>query len=281
MRLAACFFLSLFLISSAFASADTCEDSLNHQWIELLENTRRAETLFNDRGFYYLKYWETLYNPLWSADVKRRDTLSDRRKAEGEILFARYQSEAETFFAQMEEAETEMRERLGELNKLVRLIPLSCSSRDFRLCMAPRSTDLSERLQNLIKILDLRKSLEVEFTARVQASVHDRPSDHDDFASRYQDYLLEIQTLNSIKILRLFRELREAVEIEWPGPKCCAFCQPQPGDSEQDPVLSRLRPSDQGQTGLDGRIVNNASLVKAFDEFEDGKMKEEEGYARS
>lgn len=270
----AVFFIFLFAFSFPVFSApapvdpDVCEDALSEKWISMLEDAKRAETYFMERKWHYLKYWETVYNAVWPAEIKKQDRLSDKRKAEGEVLYARYDRLAEDYLSLAEEADTELQSRLKSLRETMKSFTACCGAHEYRICMLPRAQDVAERVENLEKILDLRRSSEAEFSARIRASVQDRPSDHDDFASRYVEYLNDFEVKGSAKILFLFRELRNSLEVEWPGQKCCKLCNYAPADASQDELLSRVKPGDEKQTGLDGRIVNNASLLKAFDELE-------------
>ncbi len=268
-----CLFILCPVLNAAEPNPDACEDSLTEKWVSMLEDLKRTETFFMESKWNYLKYWETVYNPLWQAQIKKDDTLSLTRKAEGEVLFARYQQLAEDYLSLAEEADSLLRQHLNSLKTAAKLFPSCCVSHDYRVCMAPRSQDIIERAENLEKILELRKSIEIEFSARVRANVHDRPSDHDDFSSRYQNYLQDLEITGNVKILVLIRDLRESLEINWPGQKCCKLCKPVSNDLSQDPVLNRLKPDKQGQTGADGRLVNNASIVKAFERFEESKKK--------
>mgnify|MGYP001573963975 FL=1 len=205
--------------------------------------------------------------------MKKNDPLSQTRNAEGEVLFSRYQQAAEDTLSLAEEGDAELSERLNSLTDTVKKIPSCCGSHEYRQCMAPRSQDILERIEILEKNREVRKSTVVEFSARVRASVNDRPSDHDDFASRYLNYLQDLEVLGSVNFLNLIRDLRESLEMNWPGQKCCKVCKPVSTDLSQDPVLNRLKLDDQGQTGVGGRVVNNASLVKAFDRFDESKKK--------
>lgn len=275
------FFLFVFLFSPALhaenADPDSCEDRLTEKWLGMMEDVKRLEAYFMERKWHYLKYWETLYDPLWQAQVKRDDHLSEKRKAEGDVLFVRYARLAEDYLGSAEQADEMFRERMTSLYGAVKSIPSCCSGHDYRLCMGPRAQDIFERIENLDKILQLRRAVETEFSARVRASVTERPSDHDEFASRYSEYLERLESSGTVKILKLLRELRESLEVDWPGQKCCKLCVPVSTDTLQDPVLNRLKPNDQGQTGVDGRVVNNASLVKAFERFEESKTKKTAG----
>lgn len=266
-------FFSSFAAQAQAADPSSCEDQLTEKWIGMMDDVKRMETYFMERKWNYLKYWETVYNPLWQAQIRKDDQLSEKRRAEGEVLYARYSRLAEDYLSDAELADEKLTERISSLYEAVKAIPSCCSGHDFRQCMAPRSQDIFERTENFDKILQLRKTVETEFSARVRASVLERPSDHDEFSSRYLEYIERFEGSETVKILRLLRELRDSLEAVWPGQKCCALCVPVSTDTSQDPVLTRLKPNDQGQTGVDGRVVNNASVIKAFEEFEEIKKK--------
>ena len=270
------FLFAAFPLHAAEPAADSCEDSLTKKWVSMLDDLNRVETFFMESKWRYLKYWETVYNPLWQAQVKKDDQLSEKRKAEGEVLFSRYQGLAEDYLSLAEESDAGITERLTSLRNKAKAIPSCCSNHDYRQCMSPRGQDILERVDNLEKMLQLRKTTEIEFSARVRSAVNDRPSDHDEFSSRFQNYLQDLEVAGGSKILFLLRDLRESLEINWPGQKCCEICKPLSADIADDPVLNRLKPDRQGESGADGRIVNNASIVKAFEKFEESKKKKVE-----
>lgn len=274
--------LLVFLLAfSAWAaeapSPSACEDKVTAKWVQMLEDLKRFETLYTEKDWNLLKYWETVYDPLWQASLKRQDPYSQARKAEGEMLSKRYQDLAESYLALAEEARTDMKKKIKDVRQGLKDLPKCCDSADYRICMAPRRQDVEIRLDELMKFLKAERTDEDEFSSRMRASVDEKPSDHDALVARYGERFQKMETEARFKFMEKLRAVREKLEVGWPGDACCKKCTPAAQSVSNDPVLARVKPDPQGNAGVAGKIVNNASVVDAFDRFE----KQKKGQTRS
>lgn len=269
--------LTFFLFVSArpvLAEVDTlspegCEDLVTEKWLALLDNLKMLELDFFERDHRLLRYWETLYGPLWEARIRKDDIYSINRKAEGEMLYKRYDRAAEDMGALAEESNASMDGRIENMRQALREIPSCCDNAEFRMCMTRKREDISLALDDAVDFLKKRRTDEYEFSSRMRASLDERPSDHDALPHKYSDRLGKASVEGRVIFLQKVRAIREKIELDWPGPVCCSSCSKAGQAVSDDPVLKRVSPDLQGGRGVGGNIVNGSDIRKAFDRYEE------------
>ncbi len=254
-------------------TTEACGDWTTDRWLKMLEKLKRLEIDFFERERYQLQLWETLYNPLWSAENKKKDAYSATRRAEGEMLAKRYTQASEDLLLLAEEADQNLSGEIKEIRNQLKGIPFGCDGSEFRMCMTPRREEIASSLDELEKFLAQRKTSELEFTSRMRAALQDKPSEHDALEDLYHERLEKWSVESRIRFLGMMRALREKLEVDWPGDRCCALCTGRVQNTSDDPVLRRVKPDPQGNLGVQGQVVNNASLTDAFERFDREKKK--------
>ncbi len=252
---------------------DACTEKTDEKFVAMLEEVKKLDLDYFDRERNLIKHWETLYNPLWQARVKKDDPFSTSRHAEGEMLYKRYNQMQEDYLALAEEASAGMAERLEAVRESVKSLPGCCNSTAYRMCMNSWRDDLNTRVDAMEQFLKNRKTHEIEFSSRLRAALEEKPSDHDAFEDRYAEQLTKWAASSRAGFLSKIRDIREKLEVDWPGPKCCAQCTEEGQDESNDPVLKRVKPDPQGNKGVAGNIVNNSDIKAAFDRYDMEKKK--------
>lgn len=254
---------------------ETCADSLEDRRAYFLQSLRELESIFQRKQAWFLKYWDTVYGPLWKAGLNVSDPFSRAKRTEGDLLQKRYASLAEGQLQLAVETRTELKEKLAGLKRAAGDFKQCCDAADVKICLDAWLEPLLRKIDELSTIVERQETDENEFSSRMRASLDESPSDHDELADRYIERLQIFEVYARIKVNRKIAEIEEKVEYDWPVEKCCALCLESSLLTSQDPVLAQLKPDSQGITGVRGKIVNNAGLVPAFEKLE--KEKKEKG----
>lgn len=259
-----------------------CAKNVEELRTEALTALYRQEEEFRNVVWYFRKYQEMVYDPLWQAVIMRKDTFSKERKAEGEVLYQRYRLLADQTRLRGSNA---LEAVMGALEKIEKGLvhetvcdgavlqgKSSENISQFNLCMGIWNHETEDKIGKLRKLITRYKKKEEEFSELVESSLTNNPSDHDTFEDRYKDYFFETDSKTQIAFLRLSREIKERFEHTWPAERCCQVCGADQ-KTQWDPVLSQLKLDPQGAVGAAGQIVNNARLLPAFKAMEEKEKK--------
>ncbi len=270
-------FLVLLLMPANLVRADltpdACRDRLEESRQSFLQGLRELEDLYDRKQDWYLKYWDRAYTLAWQAKQKKDDLFSPARRNEGGLLSSRHDALAEGELSLAEEARGNMREKLVELRKKIPEMRKCCDAAQTQLCLEKWLEGIDRKLTDIEKLILLQETDENEFSARMRASVDESQSDHGDLPLRYAERFQNWAVLGKFRMMRKVRELDELMEYESPADSCCSHCIEKELRISNDPVLERLKPDAQGDTGVAGKIVNQASLKTAFKRYEEEKKK--------
>ena len=270
------FLLFIFMVPRLWAvdvTPEACNKGLEDLRTESLRLAVRLENEYRDRDWLYLKYWETLYVPLWDAKARLKDSLSPSRQAEGEVLSGRYEHLSGVYKESADEKTRALNATLAALKaNVAAMAGQVCAAGDMQSCLAPRITDLERRLAALEKIFSSQNEQTLLVSAAVtKAALNDKPSDHDAFEDRFFEVFKNRKMRQLPVFLGAVRNFTEKLEVDWPGESCCAYCVRENLHGEADPVFNAVKPDEQGAAGVSGNIVNQARLTKAFEEMEKEK----------
>lgn len=273
-------FSAVFLVlfsQTCCAQEETCGKNVESLRANALTALHRFDENFRNAGWNYRKYQELVYNPLWEAVVKRRDTYSKERQTEGEVLYRRYrlaadqrsglaESDLENAFREFETVKRGMVQEDSCGGALKSAKPGENISQ-FNNCMSLWNHGTGDLILAVEKLLKRYQKKQKEFSELLEAHLSDNPSEHDTFEDRYYNHFYEFDLKTQVLFLRLIHQIRERFELSWPAEECCAVCKADQ-KSRWDPVLSQVKPDPQGDAGVAGNLVNNARLKQAFERFE-------------
>lgn len=215
----------------------------------------------------YDKARETYYVPLWDAAIKKKDRFSPPLRAEGELLYQRYLSEAEAARDLAEEDSRNLFEEWESFKAGLSEISNACPLSKYRDCIevwASKIEGLSEKLQKALNALILQ---ERELTQSVAKTADETPSEHSAFGARYREIRGHWIEKYDPEVLSALRGIREELENNWAGDSCCKLCTAE-NSKEEDPVLQQIKPKSEGSKGVSGRVVNQANISQAIDELD-------------
>ena len=275
------FFVVLFLLIFApFARAsvtpEACSRNLEKTRHHALRDLSRLEKYLNEAYSQDLKSWETVYNPLWMARLKKEDRFSATLRAEGEMLYGRYRTFADDFKRLAANAQNQAGAHLESFKKQTAALTACCPVIDAQECLAYRRDEVQSETADFEKLLAKMAQEKKLFAQETEQALSENPSEHPPFGNRYAGHFERWDVKLYPEFLVRLRTLREKFEVEWPGEKCCAECTADRLGISQDPVLNALRPDPQGAKGASGKLVNGASVTAAFKEYDQSKAQSAE-----
>ena len=265
--------LVAFSISPLHASVTpaTCADDLEVKKQQALEDLRELEQAWNETHVHFIKYWETTYNPLWMAQLKREDKFSTALQADGEMLFDRYSHFAEEAKIQAQDEQEVVDQKLASFTGHIENLTNCCPVTDTKECLSFRRDEIKEELMDFTELIQKNAQDHRLLSGQIEQTLHENPSEHLPFGNRYAERFERWNVKVHPEFLMRQRMLREKLEVDWPAEKCCALCTADKLGISQDPVLNALKPDAQGSKGVSGQVVNQADVVKAFEEHDEEK----------
>ncbi len=254
------------------AGPEECRSSVESVRQKMTQHLWRLENNFVQMNWQYWRYWEVVYGPLWEARLKMKDPFSRALKAEGEVLYGRYDRLAKTYWELARSGWAETMNEFEEAGKGAELTDATCPAKPYQNCLGAWYGTLAERLKVLRDLLRYYDREQNNFAEGLRKTLEETPSDHPDFAQRYHEDLEKMVLKAHPDFFKKIREIRDSLESEWPGQKCCQLCTA----DLHDPVLEALKLDPQGSLGAGGKVVNNASVNAAFERFDQEKKQEEQ-----
>ena len=271
------FFTALFLLISrpvfAEPSPTQCSDSLEPSRVKVLKKLNEIEQSYSDMSWAALKHWETIYNPLWTAKYRTSREFAKQLQAEGQVLVNRYEHLADIYKEEAHDLSEEIFQSLNDLEGELRGMLTACSLEKFSNCIEPRISEILSHTFSLRGWIAANVQENHDFSQRVRRSLEDKPSDHPEFAFRYQEFFQDRKIRTGPQLLLHVRNIREALELDWVEEQCCGLCVL---DAAVFGESLKELPRDPAATdGVEGNVVTYFGLNDALEEY-DGESGAEE-----
>jgi hypothetical protein len=277
--------LVLLLTIPVHAAEEDCANLAETYRTDSLSRLFRLEKYYVTAAWHYRKSQETVYNPLWEANLRQKDRFSRDRRAEGEVIFRRYRAEADRLTST---ADRNARKTLREFEKLEKVWTagiycgslgpdpgLKPSQTAFDTCMSLWKNDWDQGVIELKRVLKEFQLWEGKISLAAEKTLNETPSDHAKFTDRFRDYFSEIDLRIYADFQAVTRKLRELLELRWPAGDCCRVCG---GDktAEVDPVFGLVKLDPIGSRGVDDQTYKKSSLLEAFKTMNEEEIPEKE-----
>lgn len=249
------------------ADQQVCAQSLQPSREVMLKKLDSVERTFVEMKWNFTKYREITYKPLWEAKQMMQDQLSIGRSAEGEVLFNRYQHNAEVYQNRAEEFASFIFERLDEMKREIYTFNQVCSAWGFLDCFEMWNDRFKVRLKELEIFLRDHIGAQRRLNEQVADALYDNPSEHHEYGDRFVEYFSDWERLDLPNFLVLMRSIQEKLEYSWPGEKCCLYCEEGAVYYAETAIKNVLKADPEASFGVRGNVVGKTNLNEAFEEM--------------
>ncbi len=247
---------------------DRCRQDIQEIRDKSLTELTLIDQYFNTVYWQRFHFFETVYSPLFEAKIRMNDTFSPALRAEGAVLYGRYQHEADVYHSLYRQESKRLWRSFAKLTHLVKSAAACCAAASFQACHDEWQSLSKNQLRTLKKALSRQDALLRTLAHRVTLSLLENPSEHYPFPDRYAQEWQERQ-LNIVPVyLSSARAIRELFDIKNPE-ICCAQCTAAKAGVEEDAVLRELRPSERPSEGIKGPVIHKSSLLNAFKDLDE------------
>lgn len=264
------FFPGMLKAESVASDVSSCQMALETPRFEMRELLQGIKRNFVQFNWYYDQYLELVYRALWDAKQLKDDPFSPARQAKGEVLFARYQHQADSYLLEINEIEELVYAALDEFFGDIPGLTDFCSAWGYQDCALKWQDPFVEKVDTFRDLIQTHIDEQTELAEVVRNSLHDNPSEHHVFTARFHPRADRIQLEVIPQFLYLIRSLEEHLETNWVGGTCCNQCTAKSVEVAEDPFYTKMKADPEGYRGIQANVVGRQNLSDAFENFETG-----------